>query len=282
VLCQIRLSHESLTIIHFFEGKVKSVYNQTMSPDFASQEFVNTIISVIAVSLISLIGLFVISLKTITGRFIFTFLVSFSAGALLGDVFIHLLPELVEEGHFNLKISLIMLAAIFALFLMEGYFNWHHHHGEGDANEHSTHPFVYNILVGDFLHNLIDGMVIAGAYQLDFRLGVATTIAVLLHEIPQEIGDFGVLVYGGFTKAKALIYNFISALSAVLGAIIVFVFTNITESLPVLIALGAGSFIYIALADLFPQIHKEKGRTYTQLTAMVLGIGAMFALLLLE
>jgi zinc and cadmium transporter len=246
-----------------------------------SQELIYTLISVILVSAVSLIGLFVISMKSIMGRKIFTFLISFSAAALLGDVFIHLLPELAEEGQFNFTASLWILGAIFFFFVLEKYL-WHHHHGEGEDHEHEAHPFVYNILVGDSIHNFIDGLVIAGAYQLDVRLGIATTVAVLLHEIPQEIGDFGVLVYGGFTKAKALVYNLISAASAIVGAILAFSITGIAESLPVLIALGAGSFIYIALADLIPQIHKETGRTFTQLAAFVLGIASMLLILLLE
>lgn len=241
-----------------------------------------TLLSVVAVSAISLIGLFLIPLGTTTGRRVFALIISFSAGALLGDVFIHLLPELAESGQFNLRTSLYILAAIMAFFLLEKYLHWHHHHGEGDAHEHSTHPFVYNILVGDFIHNFIDGLVIAGAYQLDFKLGLATTIAVIFHEIPQEIGDFGVLIYGGFTKAKALIYNLISAAGAILGALLAFSFSNVQEVLPILAALGAGSFIYIATADLIPQIHKEQGRTYTQVTGIVLGIASMALLLLIE
>ncbi|HYC79530.1 MAG TPA: ZIP family metal transporter [Candidatus Binatia bacterium] len=244
--------------------------------------FILTIISVIAVSLVSLIGLFAISLGTLTGRRVFTFLVSFSVGALLGDVFIHLLPELAEENHFTLEISLYILGTIFAFFILEKYLHWHHHHGEGEEHEHSTHPFVYNILIGDSIHNFIDGLIIAGAYQLDIRLGIATTIAVMLHEIPQEIGDFGVLIYGGFTKARALVYNLISAISAVIGAVVAYVLADFQNALPILVAIGAGSFIYIALADLIPQIHKEQERTYTQMSAFLLGILTMFLLLFLE
>jgi zinc and cadmium transporter len=241
-----------------------------------------TLISVISISLVSLIGLFVISTKTAGGRRMFSILVSFSAGALLGDVFIHLLPELAEEGEFSLKISLWILGTIIGFFFVEKYLNWHHHHGEGDEHEHRAHPYVYNILIGDFIHNFIDGLVIAGAYQLDIRLGIATTIAVVLHEIPQEIGDFGVLIYGGFTKSKALIYNLISALGAILGALLAFAYTGLEDALPVLVALGAGSFIYIALADLIPQIHKEREKSYSQLFGFAFGIAAMALLLLLE
>lgn len=247
-----------------------------------STELLYSLGSVLAVSVISLLGLFTISLKSEFGKKTFTFLVSFSAGALLGDVFIHLLPELAEEGAFELRTSLYILGTILAFFLLEKYLHWHHHHGEGKDHEHASHPFVYNILIGDSIHNFIDGLIIAGAYMLDIRLGIATTIAVMLHEIPQEIGDFGVLVYGGFTKTKALIYNFVSALSAVVGAIMAFTFGAAYEALPLLVAIGAGSFIYIALADLIPQIHKDNEGTYAQLLAFVLGIVSMLLLLMLE
>lgn len=244
-----------------------------------TNEFLFSLISVLAVSLVSLFGLFTISMKTLTGKKVFAFLVSFAAAALLGDVFFHLLPELAENGQFNLTTSSYVLLAIFALFLFEKYLHWHHHHGDGDENEHATHPFVFNILVGDSLHNFIDGLIIAAAYQINFEAGLATTIAVLLHEIPQEIGDFGVLVYGGFTKAKALLYNFISALSAAVGAGLAFLLGDISNLMPILISLGAGTFIYIAVADLIPQIHKEKKQSIIQLASFVLGIAAMFALL---
>ncbi len=245
-------------------------------------ELTYTLVSVVAVSLISLIGLFLISLRSNIGRRVFAFLVSFSAGALLGDVFIHLLPELAEENNLELQTSLYILGTIFAFFLLEKYLHWHHHHGEGAENEHSTHPFVYNILIGDSIHNFIDGMVIAGAYMLDIRLGIATTVAVVLHEIPQETGDFGVLVYGGYTKTKALIYNLISAVSSIAGAILAFALGNAETILPALISIGIGSFIYISLADLIPQIHKEHTRTGIQLIAFVLGIGSMLLLLFFE
>jgi len=247
-----------------------------------SQEFWFSILSVLAISMASLVGLLLIPMQTLGGRRLFTFLVSFSAGALLGDVFVHLLPELAEDGQFTLQTSLTILATIVGFFVLEKYFHWHHHHGEGKDGEHAAHPVTTNILLGDSVHNFIDGLIIAGAYQLDVRLGLATTVAVILHEIPQEIGDFGVLLHGGFTKAKALLYNFVSALSAVLGAVAVFIFGDVTGILPYLVALGAGSFIYIAVADLIPEIHKENEHSVSQLLAFAFGIAVMFLLLLLE
>ncbi len=236
------------------------------------------IISVLIVSLISFVGLLTLISRTHPKKKSLFFLVSFAAGALLGDVFIHLLPELADEGRLNLTTSLFILSAIVVFFIVEKYIHWHHHANEHDEAKH-TKPFVFTNLVGDGIHNLIDGMVIAGAYLIDIKLGIATTIAVVLHEIPQEFADFGVLIYGGLKPSKALFYNFLSALMSLAGAVIV-LFTGITgNGTAMLVAFGAGSFIYLATADLIPEIHLEKEKTFTQLVSFALGIVIMFALL---
>ena len=240
------------------------------------------ILSVIVVSLISLVGVFTLSLRSKIGHKSLRFMVSFAVGALLGDVFIHLLPELAAENKLDLKISLIILASIIGFFLTESFIHWHHHHNETDADEHNYHPVAYLNLVGDGLHNLIDGLIIGGAYLIDLQVGIATTIAVILHEIPQEIGDFGVLIYSGFSKSKALLYNFLSALTALLGVIIAISVRDIENFSTILVAIGIGSFIYIALADLVPEIHKAKSRIISQVLIMLLGVAVMFALLFLE
>lgn len=242
------------------------------------------IISVIVVSLISLLGLFTLSVSKHFTKRIVTFLVAFSAGALLGDVFIHLLPELASTGFLNLETSLYILAAIVLFFILERYVHWHHHHNnehDDDCNEH-IHPVAYTILVGDGFHNLIDGLIIGGAFLLDIKLGIATAVAVILHEIPQEIGDFGVLLYAGFSKTKALFYNFLSALAAILGTVIALIIGTSDKILAILAALAVGSFIYIATADLIPEIHKDKKRTFSHLLSFLLGIAVMFLLLLFE
>ncbi len=240
-----------------------------------------SIISVLIVSLISFVGLLtLIGTIRLKKKSLF-FLVSFAAGALLGDVFIHLLPQLGEDGSLNLNTSLYILAAIIILFVVEKYIHWHHHANENDEAKH-TKPFVITNLVGDGIHNLIDGMVIAGAYLIDFKLGVATTVAVVLHEIPQEFADFGVLIYGGLKPYKALFYNFLSALMSLAGALIVLLAGMTQEAVTMLVAFGAGSFIYLATADLIPEIHQEKEKTFTQLMSFAMGIVIMFALLYLE
>jgi len=241
-----------------------------------------TIISVVGVSLISLVSLILISRSSEFIRRYLRFLVSFAAGALLGDVFIHLLPEMAEEGILTFSASLWILGTIVAFFVLESFLHWHHHHGEGIEGEHAPHPFVWTNLIGDGFHNIIDGMIIAGAYMISFEVGLATTIAVMLHEIPQEIGDFGVLVYGGLTRSRALFYNFLSALSALVGAVIVLALGSSETLVSVLSALGIGSFIYIAAADLIPHLHREKEKAFPQFLTFLLGIVVMALLLLLE
>src|SRR3989344_5572339 len=160
-----------------------------------------TLISVLIVSLISLVGVLTLSLKASTIKKWLIYLVSFSAGALLGDVFIHLLPEIAEEPGFGLDISLYILSGILFSFIVEKVINWRHCH-HPTTKEH-PHPFVLMNLFGDFLHNFVDGLIIGASYLASIPVGIATTIAVVLHEIPQEIGDFGILLHGGFSKNKA-------------------------------------------------------------------------------
>lgn len=242
-----------------------------------------SLLSVTVVSLISLIGVFTLSItpKKIQGFLLY--LVSFSAGALLGDVFIHLLPEIAENGGFTLMISLYILLGIVSTFIIEKIIHWHH---AQDANKHKhLHPVTFLTLFGDGVHNFIDGVIIGATYMISFPLGLATTFAVVLHEIPQEIGNFGVLIHGGFSKSKALFYNFLSALTAVLGTLLVlFVGANLQGSLTGLSAYTAGTFIYIAGSDLIPELHKETSvkKTFWQFVTLILGIAVMFSLLLLE
>lgn len=242
-----------------------------------------SLLSVIVVSLLSLIGVFTLFLKREKLQDLLLYLVSFSAGALLGDVFIHLIPELVEDGGFNSNISLYILLGIVGTFVIEKIIHWHH---AQESNKHKhLHPVTFMTLFGDGAHNFIDGVIIAASYMVNFQVGLATTVAVVLHEIPQEIGNFGVLIHGGFSRAKALWYNFLSALTAILGALIViFLGAQIENSIPALTAYTAGTFIYIAGADLIPELHKEVSvrKNVIQFVWLILGIVIMFSLTLLE
>ncbi|PIN95051.1 ZIP family metal transporter [Candidatus Pacearchaeota archaeon CG10_big_fil_rev_8_21_14_0_10_31_9] len=242
-----------------------------------------TTISIIAISVISLVGIVFLSLKSEKLEKILVYMISFSAGALLGDAFIHLMPEAVEVAGFSSVISFSVLAGIAFSFTAEKVIHWRHCHHPITKN-HQHHLSKMN-LVGESVHNFIDGIIIATSYLVSIPVGIATTIAVVFHEIPQEISDFGVLVYGGFTKKKALLANFLIALTAVIGAIITLLIgTGVENILTLLIPFAAGNFIYIACSDLIPELHKETKLkiSLTQLILFVLGILVMAALLLVE
>lgn len=239
--------------------------------------------SVIVVSLISFVGLFTLSFKTEQLKKILIYMISFAAGALLGDAFFHLLPEIVEEQGFGVNISLYILSGIAFFFIVEKIIHWRHCH-HPITRDH-PHPFAWMNLFGDGVHNFLDGLIIGAAYIVSLPVGIATTIAVILHEIPQEIGDFSILIHGGFSRAKALLLNFFSALLAVLGAIIALLLSAKTEGLTTfLVPFAAGGFIYIALSDLIPELHKEEAlrKSLLQLFAFAIGIAIMFTLLLNE
>ena len=242
-----------------------------------------SLISVFLTSLLSFVGvLFLVIRKKQLEQLIF-FLVSFAAGGLLGDAFLHLLPEAVEELGFGLEVSLAVLIGLLLFFALEKFIAWRHCHVP--TSKSHPHPLALMNLVGDGLHNFTDGVIIAASYLTSFPLGLATTLAVIFHEIPQEIGDFGVLVHGGFTKRKALLFNFLSALMAILGAsLTLFLSNKLMISIELLIPFTAGGFIYIAGSDLIPELHKETdlAKSGLQLLGLLLGIGVMASLTLLE
>ncbi len=248
---------------------------------FADNPFIYALVSVIAVSLVSLIGIATLSIKLDRLKKMLLVLVSFAAGALLGDVFLHLLPELVEDG-FLLSFSFMILGGIGFSFVIEKFIHWRHCHVP-TTKEH-THPVATMNLIGDGVHNFIDGIIIGASYLVSVPAGLATTFAVFLHEIPQEIGDFGVLLHAGYTRRKALFMNFLLALTSILGVLLVFLFGTIEGVVPFLVAFAVGNFIYIAGSDLIPELHKETGMksAFYQLLALVVGVLVMASLLLLE
>mgnify|MGYP001571893047 CR=1 FL=1 len=250
----------------------------------SGQIWLYSLLSVILVSLISFIGLFTLSIKQKNLKSILIYLISFSAGAMLGDAFIHLLPELIEES-FTLKSSISILAGIAIFLFLEKVIHWQHCHSN-ILEENHIHPFAYTNIIGDGLHNFMDGIIITTSFIVSVPVGLATTIAVILHEIPQEIGDFGVLLHAGLTKSKALALNFLSGIFAILGAIITLLLTNSIEKIQsFLIPIAIGGFIYIAGSDLIPEIHKHSDKltkSLLQLLAFILGIIIMYLLLFLE
>lgn len=238
--------------------------------------------SVAAISILSLVGIFLLGIRErLLQRMLFV-LISFSTGALLGDVFLHMLPEMTEEG-FTSQIAGMILLGILASFVLEKFIHWRHCHSVHCENH--MHPVGVMNIVGDALHNAIDGILIAGSYLISIPVGVSTTIAVFMHEIPQEISDFGVLLYSGFSRKNALLCNFLTSLAALAGAVLVLLLRESIPSLTqVLLPLTAGNFLYIAGSDLIPELHKETGARSSlfQLLSMVAGIALMALLTTLE
>lgn len=247
--------------------------------------WVCSLLSVFFVSLVSFIGIFTLGIKVDRLRKVLIYIISFAAGALIGDVFLHLLPHSIEEHGFGLSTSFGVLGGIILFLIVEKVIQWKHCHGEIIQEGH-VHSFAYMNLIGDGVHNFLDGVIIAAAFLVNIPAGIATTIAVALHEIPQEIGDFGVLLHGGFSKSKALFLNFVSALTAVLGAVITLILAGSIEQLEIfLIPIAAGGFIYIAGSDLIPEINKHSEKLYKailQIIAFLIGIGIISLLLFLE
>lgn len=240
------------------------------------QVWIYSLASVIIVSLISLIGVLTLAFNINKLRNVLLFMVSFSAGALFGGAFLHLMPEAVEKFGFGVNISLSFLAGILAFFVMEKFIHWRHCHIP--TSKKHPHHLAFMNLIGDAFHNLIDGMIIGGSYLAGIQVGIATTVAVMLHEIPQEIGDFGVLLYAGFSKMKALLFNFLSAMVAVLGVILSLVIGSAIDNYTMfLLPFTAGGFVYIAGSDLIPELKKECSANVSilQLISLVLGIAVM-------
>jgi len=238
-----------------------------------------TLLSVAVVSLISIVGIITLGLNIERLNKVMTFLVSLAAGSLLGDAMIHLLPEIAEETGFTLAISIYFLLGIFVFFILEKFIHWQHCHAVPEKKH--VHSFALMNLVGDGLHNFIDGLIIGGSYLVSIPIGLATTVTVIIHEIPQEIGDFGVLIHGGFTKGRALFFNFLTALTAVAGAIIALVVGSSAPGFITFIApFTAGGFIYLAMADLIPELHKETKpmNSLIQIFGILLGILLMVLL----
>jgi len=238
-----------------------------------------SLISVFLISLISFIGVLFLAIKKSILQKILLFLVSFAAGGMLGGAFLHLLPEAVDQLGLGFNFSLSILGGILCFFILEKFIAWRHCHIP--TSKTHPHPVVFMNLIGDGFHNLLDGVMVAASFMTNFSLGIATTLAVLIHEIPQEIGDFSILIYGGFSKVKALLFNFASALVAILGAILTLSLgAKFVNLVPLLIPFTAGGFIYIASSDLIPELHKETqvSKSLLQFLGLLLGIGLMVAL----
>ena len=222
-------------------------------------------------SLVALVGVFALGLREKTLNKIIFVLVGFSAGALLGGGMLHLLAESLESlTSFSSFIILIFGFSIF--FLMEKFLHWHHCHEGGDCE---IHPYTVLILFGDGIHNFIDGLVIGVSFLVNIGFGIITTLMIISHEIPQELGDFGVLLYGGMKKRKAILYNFISQATCIIGGLVAFFIEP--DFVPFVLPFAAGGFIYISASDLIPELHKEISirKSMLSFTFFILGITFM-------
>ena len=209
----------------------------------------------ILVSLISLIGVISLLLNEKILHRILILLVGFGTGGLIGGAFLHLLPEALEHSKDFVTPFVYVIVGFVIFFVLERYLHWRHCHQEGKCD---VHVFTYLNLIGDGVHNLIDGLIIGASFAVDIKIGIVSTFAIILHEIPQELGDFAVLIYGGFSKFKALFYNFLSAATAIIGTVIGYYFASrIGGFSGVLIPIAAGGFIYVASCDLVPELHKQ-------------------------
>ncbi|MBD3360059.1 MAG: ZIP family metal transporter [Candidatus Buchananbacteria bacterium] len=229
--------------------------------------FIYALIAAFAVSLLAFIGLLTLALKDKLLKSILIYLVSFSAGGLMGGAFFHLLPESIEEGTEPLMVFIYVIIGFCVFFLVERFLRWHHCHERECKNP--LHLGYIN-LIGDGVHNFIDGVIIVTSYMVNIELGVAVTISIIFHEIPQELGDFGVLIYSGISKTKALFYNFLTALLAILGVIIGYLLLSWIEGINAfLIPVAAGGFIYIAATDLIPELQKVIKLKHSILTFVI-------------
>ena len=238
--------------------------------------FVWALAASLIVSSISLIGIFALSLSEKFLNRILFLLIGFSAGGLIGAAFLHLLPEALEKSQNNIIFIYIILGFI-SFFILERYLHWRHCHKEGRCD---IHTFTYLNLVGDGIHNLADGLIIGSSFALSIHFGIITTLVIVFHEIPQEIGDFGVLVYGGFSKAKALFYNYISSLTCILGTAIGYILSTKVGSFSIfLLPFIAGGFIYIAACDLIPELHKDPDLKKSTFSLLAFLAGILFIFL---
>lgn len=235
--------------------------------------------STLIVSLLSLSGVFLLSIKSNRLHKVLICLMCFSAGTMLGNAFFHLLPESYESISPSYITAWLAIGGYFIFFIMEKLI--HSHHSDDKNNLKTVKSFGYLSLYADSLHNFTDGILIGAAWMFNQEVGLATTIAVILHEIPQEIGDFGILLKAGFSNKKAIFYNFISAFTALLGTLITLFAGKIVENFSIyILPVAAGGFIYLATSSLFPEILKEtsKKNVLLHLIFLLLGLGLMYYL----
>ncbi|WP_142860388.1 ZIP family metal transporter [Salinigranum halophilum] len=237
-----------------------------------------TVATTVGISLIAWIGVFTLFLRDELVDRLLLVLVALAAGGLIGGAFLHLLPQAIADAGSQDTFSLFLwfIGGFCLFFALEQFIHWHHHH----AVTHEHEPVSYLVLLSDTLHNFIDGLVVAAAFLSSVPLGLVTAAAIALHEIPQEIGDFGVLVYGGFDRRQALVLNYLTQSTVVLGGVVgAFLGGALTGVPTVLLPFAAGNFVYIASSDLIPEIKQETDlrRSVVYFAVFLTGIGLMLA-----
>ncbi|KKQ96054.1 MAG: hypothetical protein A3C27_02725 [Candidatus Levybacteria bacterium RIFCSPHIGHO2_02_FULL_39_36] len=226
-------------------------------------------------SIISLAGGIFLLFKEKVALKVSHLIAAFAAGALLATAFFDLLPEAQKEAGKSVDIFLWTLIGFLFFFLTERFVHWFHSHGH-THKEKDIKPTVLLIVFGDTIHNFIDGIAIASAFLTNIPLGIITTFAVGAHEIPQEIGDFGLLLHKGVKRSRILWINFFSALASLLGALLAYFMGNAVQGIvPIFLSITAGFFIYIAAADLIPEIHHENRKGFAFYESLLLIVGAL-------
>ncbi|MEM0359983.1 MAG: ZIP family metal transporter [Candidatus Diapherotrites archaeon] len=221
--------------------------------------------------LLAFAGIFTLKMKEKEVRQIIKGLIAFSAGALLAGAFFHLLAESLEEMQ-SQEAFFLLFTGFILFFLIERFLHWHHCH-EGHCE---VHPMSYLIIIGDSVHNFIDGLIIAASFVAGIPFGILTTVLIIGHELPQELGNFGIMVHGGIEKKKALLYNFIAQATAVIGGLAGYFFSLNAGSVSFLLPFAAGGFIYISASDLIPELHKEKNLSKSLFSFALFLFGILF------
>jgi zinc and cadmium transporter len=241
------------------------------------------LVTTVAISLIAWIGILTVFLNDALLDRILLVLVALAAGALIGGAFLHLLPRAIREygATDTLPMFLYLIGGFCLFYVLEQFIHWHHHHGA----THDRDAVSYLVLISDTVHNFIDGLVIAGSFLVGTEVGLVTAAAIALHEIPQEIGDFGVLVYGGFERFHALALNYLTQATVIVGGLVGYALTNIAGQPPTfLLPFAAGNFIYIASSDLIPEIKAQDDHRTAALHfgVFLLGIALMLGVKLIR
>lgn len=230
------------------------------------------------ISLVSLLGILFIKIKKNRLKGELLTLVGIATGALLGDAFLHLIPESMAIINSE-KTGLMIITGMLIFFSLEKILKWRHCH---DIDCDQNKELVWISLLADSIHNLIDGLIIGSSFMISIPIGISTSLAVFMHEIPQEIGDFAILIHGGFSAKKAALMNLGSAFLSVLGVLVIWLISDIGKIQGELMAITAGGFIYLAASDLIPELHRHENKikqSLWQMISVLIGLGIMYFLL---